>query len=141
MEQITDYSKLTLGKLLCEKSIMIDQKLITDYMEAVQDTSKLISDIQGEKYIPPMAIAAFGLQMVIDFLSIPKGTLHVGQELIIESPLKIGELVNYEASITANSVRNNWRFVTIEILAKTSINHLVMSTKSTITMPEISETP
>ena len=27
------------------------------------------------------------------------------------------------------------------ILAKTSINHLVMSTKSTITMPEISETP
>ena len=106
-------------------------------MESTQDSSKMISDLDGNNYIPPMAIAAFGLQIVIDFLKIPHGTLHVGQELTIESPLKIGELVNYEASITTNSVRKNWRFVTIEIISKNTNKNIVMTTKSTITMPVI----
>ena len=61
----------------------------------------------------------------------------MGQELLIESPLIIGELIDYEASIATNSVRNNWRFVTIEIISKTTKKDIVMTTKSTITMPVI----
>ena len=137
MENLIDYSKLSVGQILCKKSIEISPNLVKNYMESTQDSSKMISDLDGNKYIPPMAIAAFGLKIIIDFLKIPHGTLHVGQELIIESPLKIGELVNYEASITTNSVRNNWRFVTIEIISKNTNKNIVMTTKSTITMPVI----
>ena len=137
MENLIDYSKLSVGQTLCKKSIEISPSLVKNYMESTQDSSKMISDLDGNKYIPPMAIAAFGLQIVIDFLKIPHGTLHVGQELTIESPLKIGELVNYEASITTNSIRKNWRFVTIEIISKSTNKNIVMTTKSTITMPVI----
>ncbi|MFL2746162.1 MAG: hypothetical protein ACJ0A9_02415 [Dehalococcoidia bacterium] len=137
MENFIDYSKLSVGQLLCKKSIEINSNLVKNYLESTQDSSGMISDLDGNKYVPPMAIAAFGLQIVIDYLKIPHGTLHVGQELVIESPLIIGELIDYEASIATNSVRNNWRFVTIEIISKTTKKDIVMTTKSTITMPVI----
>jgi len=141
MENLIDYSKLSVDQLLCKKSIEINRNLVKDYMQSTQDSSELISDLHGNKYIPPMAIAAFGLQIVIDFLKIPNGTLHVGQELIIESPILIGELVNYEASITTNSVRNNCRFVTIKIISRNTKRNIIMTTRSTITMPEITPNP
>ncbi|GIS68336.1 MAG: hypothetical protein CM1200mP7_2850 [Chloroflexota bacterium] len=44
-----------------------------NYLESTQDSSGMISDLDGNEYIPPMAIAAFGLQIVIDYLKIPHG--------------------------------------------------------------------
>ena len=141
MGNLINYSKLSVGQLLCKKSIEINQNLVNDYMESTQDTSGFISDLNGNKYIPPMAIAAYGLQIVIDFLNIPNGTLHVGQELMIENPAIIGEYIDYEASIYTNSIRNNWRFVTIEIHSKNSEKNKIMTTKSTITMPIVTTNP
>ena len=74
MENFIDYSKLSVGQLLCKKSIEINSNLVKNYLESTQDSSEMISDLDGNEYIPPMAIAAFGLQIVIDYLKIPHGT-------------------------------------------------------------------
>ena len=85
--------------------------------------------------LSPMMVAAFGLRCVLADLEIPDGALHAGQELEFMRAVHVGDALTYSARIGQNSVRGDWRFMAIDLIAHDLGERIVMSGKTTIMMP------
>tara|TARA_Y100000996_G_scaffold413897_1_gene403271 strand:- start:1495 stop:1905 length:411 start_codon:yes stop_codon:yes gene_type:complete len=126
-----NYETLSSGDLISKRSYVIDEKIVNDYLSATQDqNSKQITE-----NIPSMIIAALGLRGVVNDLKIPGGTLHVGQEINFKNSVSIGETLKCEAHLLSNTVRKDWRFMSVGIEVHNKNNSLVMEGKSSIMLP------
>ena len=126
-----NYETLSSGDIVSKRSYVIDEKIVNDYLLSTQDTNskKLTSSI------PSMIIAALGLRGVVNDLKIPGGTLHVGQEINFTSSVSIGETLQCEAHLISNTVRKDWRFISVGIKVRNKNNTLIMEGKSSIMLP------
>ena len=132
-----NYACLHQGATLCEQTCLLDEKLVAHYRTAVQDNSEAIKDPDGFNLVPPMAVAAISLQGAITGLKIPDGTLHVGHEIDVMQPVKLGETITCRSNISSNNVRGNWRFLGIEHISTNFLGNPVMTSKSTIMLPSV----
>ena len=130
-----DYSQLTPGETISSRQLTLDSSTISKYREAVVDDSQLYSELDGRELAPPMAIAALGLQGVIEDLAIPGGTLHVGQELSFIGAVPVGETLTCQAKLAQNSTRGELRFIVVTMQVEDGQGRKVVEGKSTITVP------
>ena len=129
---VTDYDSLAVGHVVSDRFHNIDNKVIDQYVTAVQDTS-----FQDEHvFIPPMCICALSLRGAIEDLKIPGGTLHVSQEVRFIKSVTINQTLHGRATISSNTVRGNWRFMSIKLTVIDMNGIEVMSGKSTIMLPK-----
>ena len=131
-----DYGSLQSSDLVSNRLHKITEDTLSTYLSAVQDESALLSDSNGVTIAPPMAIAALSLRGVIEDLKIPGGTLHVGQETSNMNLVPVGTELNCEATVLTNTVRGEWRFLTVTLKVTTKDETLVLSGRSTIMLPE-----
>ena len=131
-----DYESLKSGDLISKRLHEITEGTLSTYLSAVQDQSALLSNNKGQTITPPMAIAALSLRGVIEDLKIPGGTLHVGQETSNVNLVPVGTELTCEATVLTNTVRGEWRFLTVTLKVTTNDETLVLSGKSTIMLPE-----
>ncbi len=129
-----DYSKLETGQELSSQSLTLDAKAVGDYVAAVSDTSSPAAS-DGTPLVPPMAIAALALSAVINALQIPGGTIHASQELGFGDAVRVGESLDCRATLAQNSLRRGWRFLVVNMEAKSKGGSVVMDGKSTIMLP------
>lgn len=126
------YNSLIAGDVVSERSYNIDNRMIEQYITAVQDTSFQNDD----SFVPPMCISALSLRGAIEDLKIPSGTLHASQEITFIKPVSINQSLSCHAKISSNTLRGDWRFMAI-VLSVTDMNEIeVMSGKSTIMLPK-----
>ena len=131
-----DYGSLQSSDLVSNRLHKITEDTVSTYLSAVQDESALLSDSNGATIAPPMAIAALSLRGVIEDLNIPGGTLHVGQETSNINLVSIGTELTCKANVLTNTVRGDWRFLTVTLKVTTSDKTPVLSGKSTIMLPK-----
>ena len=131
-----NYESLQAGDLISERVHKITEGTLSTYLSAVQDQSALLSNSKGQTIAPPMAIAALSLRGVIEDLKIPGGTLHVGQETSNMNLVPVGSELTCEATVLTNTVRGEWRFLTVTLKVTTKDETLVLSGRSTIMLPE-----
>ena len=131
-----DYESLNSGDLISKRLHKITEDTLSTYLSAVQDQSALLSNNKGQTIAPPMAIAALSLRGVIEDLKIPGGTLHVGQETSNVNLVPVGTELICEATVLTNTVRGEWRFLTVTLKVTTKDETLVLSGRSTIMLPE-----
>ena len=132
-----DYASLHQGTKLSEQTCLLNEELVARYRAAVQDNSEAIRDPDGSNLVPPMAVAAISLQDAITELKIPDGTLHVGHEIDVMQPVKLGETITCRSNVSSNNVRGNWRFLGIEHISTNFLGTPVMTSKSTIMLPSV----
>jgi len=127
-----DYTKLKAGYRISEKQIELSMEDVLLYREATEDNSyEQISDY----LVPPTAIAALALKGVIEELAIPKGTIHVGQELEFFDTVLAGQKLTFFANLLQNAVRGESRFLSVELNVTNKLGATVMKGKSTILLP------
>lgn len=132
-----DYSELSVGRLVSDRTYTLDEKLVSDYTIAVQDMSESIKSNRGDQLAPPMSVAALSLRGVVNDLQIPGGTLHVGQEFQFKAAVLVGTTLVCQARISQNSVRAGMRFLVVNLTVEDVCGDEVMVGKSTIMLPEI----
>ena len=129
-----DYGELEAGQEVSRHSYRLDSTLVSDYVDAVQDSSGPLRDGDGE-LVPAMAVAALTLKGVVEDLRIPGGTLHAGQEFEFSGSAHVGDSVDCVAALAQNSVRGDWRFLIVECVVSGESDTQVMKGKSTIMIP------
>ena len=130
-----DYSKLTTGTEISSRTIMLDEDSIAEYVDAVGDANGCLVGEGGEKFTPPMALAALTLGGVINDLQIPGGTVHAGQEIEFSEAVSLGETIDCKATVVQNSVRGGMRFMVVHLMVESGDGRRVMEGKSTIILP------
>ena len=130
-----EYGELEAGQVVSRHSYCLDSALVSNYVEAVQDGSGLLSDDSGVELVPAMAVAALSIRGVVEDLRIPGGTLHVGQEFEFSGAVRQGDSVDCVATLAQNSVRGDWRFLVVECLVSGEDDAELMKGKSTIMIP------
>lgn len=130
-----DYGDLESGQEVSRHRYRLDSELVSNYVEAVEDKSDLLSDDSGRVLAPAMAVAALSLRGVVEDLRIPGGTLHVGQEFEFSGAVAVGDTVDCVATMTHNSVRGDWRFLVVECLVFSEGQAEVMKGRSSIMIP------
>ena len=131
-----DYSSLTPGQEISNRTYKLDAEAVARYVEAVDDRSGLFTQAVKPPLAPPMAVAALGLRGVVNDLAIPGGTLHAGQELEFRGAVGVGTALDCSATLAQNSVRGEWRFLVVELEVVDDAGLVVMTGKSTIIVPE-----
>ena len=127
-----DIATLAAGETLPQVSYVLDAASVEAYRNAVEDGSLLYRE--EPKLVPPMAVAALALRGLLEALSMPPGTIHAGQELTFSQALPVGAQVSCNLTIAQNSVRGEWRFVTVEI-SVTQQEREVLRGKTTLLVP------
>ena len=127
-----DYAELKTGSRVSWQQVEITMNDILLYRTAIGDDSH---QQIGESIVPPTAIAALALKGVIEELAIPKGTIHVGQELEFLGTVLAGQKLNFCADLSQNTVRGDARFLSIEMNVTNKLGVTVMKGKSTIVLP------
>jgi acyl dehydratase len=130
-----DYSTMTSGDVVSQRTHTLDTEAVSRYVEAVGDESGNRLDVAGPELAPPMAVAALSLTGVVNDLAIPGGTVHAGQELEFKRSVAVGETLACRATLEHNSVRGEWRFMVVRLEVDDSRGRRVMEGKSTIMLP------
>ncbi|MDP6798253.1 MAG: MaoC family dehydratase [SAR202 cluster bacterium] len=128
-----DYGALSPGQTISRHTYVVDDAMVDRYVDAVQDESHMATE---RELAPPMSIAALSLTGVVQDLQIPGGTLHVGQEFQFSAAVSVGATLECVATLKTNSIRGGWRFMVVDSVVTEGGNRLVMTGKSTITLPE-----
>ena len=130
-----DYAALTPGQKVSEQTYRLDADTVERYVEAVEDRSGAFIRSDGQALAPPMAIAALSLRGVVNDLAIPGGTVHAGQELEFQRAVDVGETLACRATVAQNSVRGEWRYMSVQLVVEDSTGRQVMSGRSTLVLP------
>ena len=128
-----DYGALSPGQTISRHTYVVDDAMVDRYVDAVQDESHMATE---RELAPPMSIAALSLTGVVQDLQIPGGTLHVGQEFQFSGAVSVGATLECVATLKTNSIRGGWRFMVVDSVVTEGGIRLVMTGKSTITLPE-----
>lgn len=104
---------LTVGQALAPATFTISQGEARHYIEAVGDISARY--LHAGAPLPPMLLAARGLQLLMAQVEIPGGTVHGGQECEFFQPTYPGKELRLTASVPRAATRQGQRFVTLEM--------------------------
>lgn len=83
---------------------------IARYLDAVEEANDLYLE---RELAPPLAVAARALGALLDFVELPAGALHTGQEIASHAGVPIGAKLTLAGAIAQRSVRAG---VTISII-------------------------
>ena len=127
-----DYSQLKVGQQLTSRTFVLEREAVAAYISAVEDASPLYAD---GRLAPPTTVAALGLKGILEDLEVPGGTVHLGQELEFLEAVEIGESLTCNATIAQNSVRGQWRFLSVAVEVNAGDARPVLKGRSTIILP------
>lgn len=85
--------------------------------------------------LAPLAIVAIGLSRLINDLGLGAGTVHAGQEVEFNRPVKPGERLTAHAELKTNSLRRDVRFATVATEFRDAAGAVVATSSSTVIVP------
>jgi len=107
--------------------------VIAKYLEAVGRPSG-----QGSptlEFVPPMAIAAYTMLVMLQSLSLPPGSIHASQELEFFKLVPVGTTINCRGRVAQKLNRGNLHLLVIELDALNQEQEKVLSGQATIVAP------
>ena len=134
------YEWLETGYELPPASYDISAKVVSKYLEAVDESSNLYYQPDNPQaltgLVPPMAIAAYTMATLSQSLSLPPGTIHITQEIECLKTLSVGTRITCYAKVSRKQERSNLRFLTIDLSAFDENKNLVLLGKTGFAFPK-----
>ena len=84
---------------------------VAKYLSALESQSTLY---QERKLVPPMALAARTLGLLIEKLGLPPGAVHTSQEVTALKPVFLGQEISAVAKPSRPFRRGRWEFLSVE---------------------------
>ena len=84
---------------------------VEQYLSALESSSALY---QEQRLVPPMALAARTLGLLIEKLGLAPGTVHTSQEVTALKPVTLDQEISAEAKPSRPFRRGQWEFLSIE---------------------------
>ena len=122
-----DIQQIELGKLAVTK------EFLGNYLDAVDNHSSIHD--KG-KHIPPIALAAWALGIILDRLSLPPGAVHTVQEISALRGILLGQELCGNARCSRPITRRGWRFITADFVITTIDQNEVLKGKTMVMVPE-----
>jgi len=83
---------------------------VAEYLDALESSIPLYSK---HNLVPPMALAARTLGLLIEKLGLAPGTVHTSQEVTALRPVSIGQQISAQAKPSRPLRRGQWEFLSI----------------------------
>tara|TARA_B100000029_G_C17396307_1_gene895335 strand:- start:265 stop:666 length:402 start_codon:yes stop_codon:yes gene_type:complete len=133
MNSSNEIGKMPVGHKFDSVEYTVSKEDVNNYILAIGNPSDFY--YSGE-ISPPTALLAFALRTVMAEIHLPEGSIHVSQEMNCYAPIYNNDKVILSGSISQNSSRSGWRYLTFEISVESSGQVGLLSGKSTILVPE-----
>jgi hypothetical protein len=101
----TTLTDLPAGHVFEPLTLTIDPERVRAYCAAAGDSLSVYDDAG---FVPPLAIAAFALGVLLESVSLPGGSLHANESLTFRKAVPAGASVECQASLAQRSQRSGW---------------------------------
>lgn len=132
-EPNSQYRQLEAGYEFPPVSYQMEADMVSTYLKAVEDTSRLY---QATELVPPMAVAAYAMTALAKSIVIPPGTIHINQELEFLDTVSIGDTITCRARVSRNQQRGRLHLLTIDLNVSNRDQKAVLAGKTTFILPE-----
>ena len=113
-------------------NIELSSRDVMLYLESVQD-DRFATDMVG--WVPPTSLAAYALGSILNEISLPSGSVHASQEISLSREVRDDEVVTFNATLVQNSIRKNWRFLSIEFVGEGKSGGEFLNGKTMVLVP------
>ena len=103
------------------------------YLQAVGESDALFRE---QKFVPPSALAAYGLRGILIEINLPPGAIHSAQATTVFRPITSDETIVFRAKLAQNAIWKGWRFVTVDYTGVDEDERQVIHGRSTVVIPE-----
>ena len=119
------------GHRFASVQFQLSPEWVRDYVAAVEDDA--IAAVGA--LVPPMALAALSIRALLGQAALPRGAIHVGQELAFKRSVTVGETLMAKAEITSRGERQGWVLMGVAMTVEDQAEAPVMQGRATITFP------
>ena len=110
----------------------ITRRYVDEYLGAVGDLSTIYGDTE---IVPPMALAAQVLGLLLEKLSLPPGTVHASQEVLSQGAIKVSQQVGVLVRVSRPWRRGEWELLTAEFTLNVTGSDAVLRGKTMVMAP------
>ena len=128
-----EYHQIEVGYEFPPASYKLDSSMVSTYLKAVEETSKLYQDT---KLVPPMAIAAYAMAALSEGISLPPGTIHVTQEIEFIDTVSARDTITCHARVSRKQNRGRLHLMTIDLDVFNQNQKAVLAGKVGFVLPE-----
>lgn len=125
MQQLEAGNELTIGPF------RMDASTVEAYLCSTEGDSSFYEDMEA---VPPMAVAGRTLGALIESLSMPAGSVHIGQNLQFQDTVKPGQELLCSTKVSRASNRAGWRIIVLDLTVQEK-ERTVLTGKTTVMLP------
>ena len=115
-----------------DAKVRLSAPWVSGYLRAVGDSSGYYED---KNWVPPMAILARSLTILMQQMVLPDGALHAAQEVTSLKPARINDDVIFRARVSQSGIRGGWQLLILDIVADDVEGDPVMHGRITLSIP------
>lgn len=131
-ENKLEYGQLEAGYEFPQFDLILDKERVAAYLKAVGETHSF-SLLNGQ--VPPAAIAAWALVSLLEFVSLPAGTIHLSQEIQSFGIASFGDTLTCRATVSRKQERGKVKLLNIDIEVTNQEGSQLLSSKSGFNLP------
>ena len=132
-KQKIKYSQLEAGYEFPPSSYKLDTSIVSTYLKAVEDTSRLYQDTE---FVPPMVVAAYAMAALSQGICLPPGAIHVSQELEFIGTVSVNESLISCARVSRKQSRGKFHLLAIDLNVFNQNQKVVLAGKTSFILPE-----
>jgi len=131
-ENKIEYGQLEAGYEFPQLDLILDKDRVAAYLKATGETPPF-SRADGQ--VPPAAIAAWALVSLLEFVSLPAGTIHLSQEIQFFGSASAGDTMTCRATVSRKQERGKLKLLNIDIAVTNREGSRLLSSKSGFNLP------
>ncbi len=128
-----EYVQLAVGYEFPPVNFKLDSAMVTDYLEAVEETSR---HYLGTELVPSLAVAARAMAALSEAISLPPGTVHVSQEIEFVATVSAEDTLTSHAKVSRKQDRGKLHLLNIDFCVFNQKQQAVLSGKAGFILPE-----
>ena len=128
-----EFNQLEAGYQFRSVSYEMDFSMVSTYLKAVEETSRLY---QTTELVPPMAVAARAMAALSEGISLPSGIIHVSQELEFIDTVCVGDTIICNAKVLRKHERGGLHLMTVGLDVFNQNQKKVLVGKTSFVLPE-----
>jgi acyl dehydratase len=113
-------------------SFELSPEWVREYVASVEDEAIAALD---DGLVPPMAAASLAVRSLLQGAELPPGAIHLGQEMTLSKPVRVGERLSVQAQIVSRGERQGWIVMGIDLNVADGDGGPVMRGRALLTMP------
>jgi len=120
------------GHQMPPSTFELSPQWVREYAAAVEDEA--IGALDGS-LVPPMAVAALAVRSLLEAAKLPPGAIHLGQEMSLLEPVRVGERLAVQAQVASRGERQGWIVMGIDLNVEGGDGRPAMQGRALLTMP------